>query len=152
MHDSIEVVFPIGRNQSVDVVRHHTPGDQRIAIAVEGQNRGLNQFRNRRNRQIAPAMASIESGVDKRNALVTIGPVEFFTQFGGKAIGQSEDEMLNEVRAIDMRKITARTPPRLPAARAYSRCRLEAGAPRIAGRIGAAGILPACRLEAGGPK
>jgi len=60
--------------------------------------------------------------------------------------------MLNEVRAIDMRKITARTPPRLRAASAYSRCRLEAGGPRIAGRIGTAGILPACRLEAGGPK
>jgi hypothetical protein len=76
---------------------------------------------------------------------------QFISQSGRKAVGQSEDNMLNETRTIKMRKITARAPASRRSAR-QSRCRRDASAPALAGILRTAGLRPACRRDAGAPK
>jgi hypothetical protein len=71
MNDSIEAVSRIRCKQSVDVIGHHAPSDQRIAIGIESEKRGLNQFGNSRNCQIVPAMPLIESGINGNDAIAT---------------------------------------------------------------------------------
>ena len=110
MHDTIELVSWTKGKQSVDVIGHDAPGDQCISISIEGQKRALNQIGNRRNCEIVPAMPLIESGIDGSDAVDAPRLCQFLSQSGRKAVRQSEDNMLNEVGAINMRKITARAP------------------------------------------
>jgi hypothetical protein len=110
MHDPIEPVSRTNCKQGVDVIGHHAPSDQRITISIEGQERGLNQFGNSRNGQIAPAMPLIKSGIDGGDAIAVPRLGQFISQSVRKAVGQSEDNMLNETGAIKMGEITARAP------------------------------------------
>jgi hypothetical protein len=94
----------------MDVIGHHAPSDQHIAISVKSQERGLNEFRNGWICQIAPAMPLIESGINGMATVVAPHLVQFFLQHGREAVRQSADDMLNEVGVIEMRKIAARAP------------------------------------------
>ena len=148
MHDPIEPVSRTNCQQGVDVIGHHAPGDQHITIGIEGQKHGLNQFGDSRNCQIAPAMPLIESGIDDSDAIAGARMGQFVSQSGRKAVGQSEDNMLNKTGAIKMGEIAARAPLHIRGTGRRNQCRRDAGGPRIAGTTGTAGLRP----DAGGPK
>ena len=52
-------------------------------------------------------MPLIESGIDGSDAVEAPRLCQFLSQSGRKAVRQSEDNMLNEVGAIKMGKVTA---------------------------------------------
>ena len=110
VHAPIEPVSRARCKQRMDVIGHHAPSDQHIAISIKSQERALNEFRNGWNCQITPAIPLIESGIDDRDTVVAPHLVQFFFQRGREAIRQSADDMLNEVGVIEMRKIAARAP------------------------------------------
>ena len=130
MYDPIEPVSRTNFQQGVDVIWHHAPTDQRIPIGIECQKPDLNQFGNNRNGQIAPTMPLIESGIDGSDAIAVPRLGQFISKSGRKAVGQSEDNMLNETGAIKMGEITARAPSHSRPVGCHSQCRRDAGAPK----------------------
>jgi hypothetical protein len=94
----------------MNVIGHHAPCDERVPLAVEGEQRCLNQRGDAGPRQIAPAVSSIERCVDRKNAIPTSSFGNVFCYLRREAVGQAKYDMLNKVRGIEMRKISARSP------------------------------------------
>ena len=107
MHDPIEPISRTDRKQRMDVIGHHAPSDQCIAIGIEPQKCGLNQFGNSWNCELSPAVTPIESGINGYDLVAAPRLPQLPLQPGRKAVRQPEDNMLHEIGAIAMRKIPA---------------------------------------------
>jgi hypothetical protein len=77
MHDAIEPVSRADRQQTMDEIGHHAPREQRVPIAVEGQEGCLNQLGDGRDCQIAPAMPLVEGSIERPNPVLLRSPDYF---------------------------------------------------------------------------
>src|SRR5438128_228025 len=102
MDDPVEPISGPHFYQRVDVVGHHAPSRQRIALSIKVQKGYLNQRSDGRSRQIALAIPLVGRRIDRENAVVLPHLDGVFTDFSWKAICQAEDDMLKDVRRVQM--------------------------------------------------
>lgn len=73
-------------HQDVDVVRHDTPCEKPIPLAVKAQKRILNQPCHLRYGEIAPPQSPIEKSVESADLLIPGRASDPFGRFGRQAV------------------------------------------------------------------
>ena len=109
--------------ERVDMIWHHTPCNQGITLTVKLQQCVLHQFGDLGIGEVATAVPLIEHGVGGLDTFGRRFCSKLLAKPNRQAIGKSKDDMLDNIRRIDMRKITARAPTGMIGAR----CGLRAG-------------------------
>ena len=105
-----ETIKPMSRtclDQNMDMVRHHAPSEQRVPLAIEAQQCVLDEFSKLAHREITPSMSLIENIISPPDALLPWAVGDFALEMSGEAVGDPEYHVLNEVRRIQMRQVTA---------------------------------------------
>ena len=106
-----------GLKQDMDVIRHHAPGDEAVALLVKIQQGVLDDLRALRLPQNTGTRALIQVVFDQTNVLMiscVLNEMFPFVAFGfWQRIRESEGYCLDESRLIVVRKIAAICPPRM---------------------------------------
>ena len=110
MDHSFEPVFGFGMNQYVHVIGHHAPHHQVISRAVKGEKRRLNPLGDLRVRQMAISMAPVERVLRNTTAFIRRPFGDVRANSRRQAVYQPEDDVLDEVRRLNMGEIAARAP------------------------------------------
>jgi hypothetical protein len=103
-------VEPVSRSdfgEHMDVVWHHAPGDQCITLTVEAQQCVLYQFCDLRIGQVATTMPLVKRAVGCLDPLIGWFRGKPVSQPRRKAVRQSEDDVLDNIRRVNVRKVTA---------------------------------------------
>src|SRR6516165_319719 len=85
-------------------------------------------------RQIAPSVSRVKHRVKGNGVVIMSRPGDIFADLNGMAVRQSKDDMLHQVRRIEMWKISTRAPNRVTVGCRALKCGRDAGAPRCGHR------------------
>lgn len=148
--------------QRVDVVRHHNPRAQVVALAMIKPEGVIHQLRNLRPAELTRAVALVQPGFELKVTLAVILDLEqrgpLGAQRGGIGVRQMEGDELGQPRFVAVWKVSAFVPAAKTAHRiltfrrrrvaafacdqfAYARIVRRAGAPWL-GRLVHTGIWP----------
>src|SRR5438105_2470426 len=93
VYDAIKSVSETGLDQDMHVVWHHAPSYQSVTLAVEPEERPLNDFGNLRNRQVAAAVSLVQRYIGRLDAMIPRCAGKFLADMSRKAVSQSEHDV-----------------------------------------------------------